>query len=65
MKIFVFSQGTHSHGGGAHAKFTNYMFDVEEFVRIVSKAEKHVKSHEAFRTFLKRSIGEEDQKDEL
>ncbi|GAB6030880.1 hypothetical protein CHUAL_007712 [Chamberlinius hualienensis] len=30
---------------GAHAKFTNYEFDVSEFLRIVRKAVKHVRKH--------------------
>ncbi|XP_069142595.1 EGF domain-specific O-linked N-acetylglucosamine transferase-like isoform X1 [Argopecten irradians] len=33
---------------GAHAKFTNYSFDVEEFLRLVFKAADHVRSHPAF-----------------
>ncbi|XP_033745660.1 EGF domain-specific O-linked N-acetylglucosamine transferase-like [Pecten maximus] len=33
---------------GAHAKFTNYGFDVEEFLRLVFKAADHVRSHPAF-----------------
>ena len=49
--VYIFLQGTHPQGG-AHAKFTNYSFDVEEFVRIVSRAEKHVKNHNAFKEFL-------------
>ncbi|KAJ8918247.1 hypothetical protein NQ315_014117 [Exocentrus adspersus] len=32
-----------SYSGGAHAKFANYIFDVEEFKRLVTKAAKHVK----------------------
>ncbi|XP_075214327.1 EGF-domain O-GlcNAc transferase isoform X2 [Lycorma delicatula] len=31
--------------GGAHAKFTNYRFDVTEFLRLVKIAEKHVRKH--------------------
>ncbi|KAK7102557.1 EGF domain-specific O-linked N-acetylglucosamine transferase-like [Littorina saxatilis] len=33
---------------GAHAKFTNYAFDVEEFMRLVRKAAQYVRSHPAF-----------------
>lgn len=43
-------QGTHP-DGGAHAKFTNYSFDVKEFLRIVSLARNHVKHHNAFKKF--------------
>lgn len=64
-----FFQGTHP-DGGAHAKFTNYSFDEEEFLRIVTLAEKHVKNHKAFKEFVKNSsemnIGKEKiSKDEL
>lgn len=33
---------------GAHQKFTNYGFDVIEFMRIIGQAAEHVKSHPAF-----------------
>ncbi|XP_076114479.1 EGF domain-specific O-linked N-acetylglucosamine transferase-like [Mytilus galloprovincialis] len=33
---------------GAHAKFTNYEFDVSEFMRLVSKAADHVRNHPSF-----------------
>lgn len=33
---------------GAHAKFTNYAFDVKEFMRLLFKAADHVKSHPSF-----------------
>lgn len=42
-----FLQGQHP-DGGAHAKFTNYAFDVEEFVRLVGEAARHVRSHTAY-----------------
>ena len=45
--VFV-SQGHHP-TLGAHAKFTNYAFDVSEFVRLVRKAAQHVRHHPAFR----------------
>lgn len=41
-------QGHHP-DGGPHAKFTNYAFDVTEFLRIVNSAANHVANHEAFR----------------
>ncbi|KOX67308.1 EGF domain-specific O-linked N-acetylglucosamine transferase [Melipona quadrifasciata] len=43
--------GTHP-DGGAHAKFTNYSFDVKEFLRIVSQARDYVKNHESFKKFI-------------
>ncbi|PSN54636.1 EGF domain-specific O-linked N-acetylglucosamine transferase [Blattella germanica] len=42
----------HHPEGGAHAKFTNYAFDVEEFLRLIELAAKHVKHHKAFQKFL-------------
>ncbi|GLG99759.1 EGF domain-specific O-linked N-acetylglucosamine transferase, partial [Gryllus bimaculatus] len=45
-------QGHHP-DGGAHAKFTNYSFDVNEFLRLVAVAAKHVKNHKAFQAFHK------------
>lgn len=49
--FFVF-QGTNKEGGEAHAKFTNYSFDVDEFVRIVEKAVQHVKNHPQFKEVI-------------
>ena len=34
---------------GAHEKFTDYTFDVKEFVRLVTKASKIVKNHEKWK----------------
>lgn len=44
-------QGTHP-DGGAHAKFTNYSFDVTEFLRIVSQAKDYIKNHDSFKKFI-------------
>nr|CAG4645397.1 EOG090X02IK [Lynceus sp. MCZ IZ 141354] len=38
----------HHPSGGPHAKFTNYAFDVDEFVRIVDAAADHVRRHEQY-----------------
>ncbi|CAL4082288.1 unnamed protein product [Meganyctiphanes norvegica] len=35
----------HTHTLGAHKKFTNYTFDVKEFLRLIMKAVDHVKTH--------------------
>ena len=35
--LFFFWQGKHPQHGTHHAKFTNYSFDVEEFVRLSLK----------------------------
>ncbi|XP_045618392.1 EGF domain-specific O-linked N-acetylglucosamine transferase [Procambarus clarkii] len=37
-------EGTHP-DGGPHEKFTNYEFDVKEFMRLVRKGAEHVKNH--------------------
>ena len=56
-------QGTHPNGG-AHAKFTNYSFDVKEFLRIVSLAEKDVKKHASFKAFIEKAV-KKDKKPKL
>ena len=33
---------------GAHKKFTNYTFDVEEFMRLIGEASQYVISHPRF-----------------
>lgn len=38
---------------GAHAKFTNYSFDKDEFSRLVKKAADSVLNHEEYRQFIK------------
>lgn len=42
----------HHPDGGAHAKFTNYSFDVDEFVRLVKLLAEHVLRHPDFETNL-------------
>lgn len=41
---------------GAHAKFTNYRFDVDEFEAIVKKASDYVEAHPAFKEFVSTSL---------
>ena len=50
---------------GAHAKFTNYAFDVDEFMRLMRKAATHVRSHPAFiaahsRKFPQKNLSESE-----
>lgn len=45
----------HGPGGGSHAKFTNYSFDVSEFLRLVAKCAEHVRNHKDFNEFLEKS----------
>ncbi|CAG9864442.1 unnamed protein product [Phyllotreta striolata] len=47
-----------SYSGGAQAKFVNYKFDREEFVRLVRKAAEHVKGHEGFRKYISHTRDE-------
>ncbi|XP_035743152.1 EGF domain-specific O-linked N-acetylglucosamine transferase-like isoform X2 [Vespa mandarinia] len=54
-KLIQQDPGTHP-DGGAHAKFTNYHFEVKEFLRIVSLASTHVKHHNAFKDFLSNNM---------
>ena len=50
---------------GAHAKFTNYAFDVEEFMRLVALAADHVKSHPAFIAARQKLVSKQQERDEL
>ncbi|KAH3892497.1 EGF domain-specific O-linked N-acetylglucosamine transferase-like isoform X2 [Dreissena polymorpha] len=49
---------------GAHQKFTNYGFEIVEFMRLVAMAADHVRSHPAF-IAAKRSCNHSLPKDEL
>lgn len=42
----------HHPDGGPHAKFTNYAFDADEFLRIVDSAADHVENHPQYRRML-------------
>ncbi|KAJ8726317.1 hypothetical protein PYW07_001015 [Mythimna separata] len=53
-KLVQQDQG-HGPGGGSHAKFTNYSFDVREFLRLVEKCAEHVRKQKAFNDFLEAS----------
>ena len=46
--LFPPSQGHHP-TLGEHPKFTNYSFDVEEFMRLVLRAAEHVRGHRKWR----------------
>ncbi|XP_054283091.1 EGF domain-specific O-linked N-acetylglucosamine transferase [Macrosteles quadrilineatus] len=46
-KLWQEDEGHHP-DGGAHAKFTNYKFDVDEFLRLVSLGAEHVRNHTSF-----------------
>lgn len=40
--------------GGKHPKFTNYAFDVKEFVRLVKKGADFVENHEDYKKYLEK-----------
>lgn len=50
----TFLQGHHTEEG-PHAKFTNYSFDKNEFVRLVAKAVEHVYQQDSFHQFIKQN----------
>nr|CAI5829085.1 unnamed protein product [Callosobruchus analis] len=56
-KLKSFEDGTYV--GGAHAKFANYSFDVEEFSRLVNIGVTHVRNHPEFNMFLKKALEHE------
>ena len=37
-----------------HAKFTNYSFDKDEFVRLVVKAATNVRNHRKYKDFIEK-----------
>lgn len=51
----------HHPDGGAHPKFTNFAFNVNEFLRLVKIAADHVKNHKAYQEFMT----EKENHDEL
>ncbi|CAK1549869.1 unnamed protein product [Leptosia nina] len=52
----------HGPGGGSHAKFTNYSFDVKEFLRLVDICASHVRQRKDFQSFI---YGSKKSHDEL
>lgn len=50
-KLTTIDDGSYS--GGAHAKFVNYKFDPEEFVKLVNKATEHVNDHPKFQEYIR------------
>lgn len=61
--MYFLHQGHHP-SGGAHAKFTNYSFDKEEFIRLVDKAADYVLNHDEFKKFVIHNF-DENVHDEL
>lgn len=50
---------------GPHTKFTNYAFDVDEFMKLVAKAADHVTLHPEFIAARELVTAESHQKEEL
>jgi len=42
---------------GAHKKFTNYSFDVKEFIRLIDEAANYVLNHQRFVAEQKKQFG--------
>ncbi|XP_063376230.1 EGF domain-specific O-linked N-acetylglucosamine transferase [Cydia fagiglandana] len=53
-KLVQQDQG-HGPGGGSHAKFTNYSFDVDEFLRLVEECAAYVRERRDFKNFVEAS----------
>jgi len=45
---------------GAHKKFTNYTFDVEEFMKLIDEAAQYVLSHRRFIEAQKTKYSRDD-----
>jgi EGF domain-specific O-GlcNAc transferase len=56
-KVYPQDEGKHPQLGTPHKKFTNYSFDLNEFVRMVKKMIKHVRSHPAYINSLELKHG--------
>ncbi|XP_047545197.1 EGF domain-specific O-linked N-acetylglucosamine transferase [Vanessa atalanta] len=54
-KLVQQDQG-HGPGGVSHAKFTNYSFDVEEFLRLVEVCASYVRNRQDFTNFIAGSM---------
>uniref|UniRef100_A0A1B0DDB1 EGF domain-specific O-linked N-acetylglucosamine transferase n=1 Tax=Phlebotomus papatasi TaxID=29031 RepID=A0A1B0DDB1_PHLPP len=50
---------------GAYAKFTNYSFDPDEFMRLVNKAADHIEQHNEFKNYLNQYLTQNENRDEL
>uniref|UniRef100_A0A1B0A1J7 EGF domain-specific O-linked N-acetylglucosamine transferase n=1 Tax=Glossina pallidipes TaxID=7398 RepID=A0A1B0A1J7_GLOPL len=60
--VYPQDEGHHPEGG-AHAKFTNYSFDVKEFARLVSKLANYVRNHKNYKEFIKNASPPREPKD--
>ena len=54
-------EGSHPESGAKHAKFTNYSFNSNEFVRLVDKAAKSVKLHPSYIESIEESQTSHDE----
>lgn len=53
--VFPEDEGKHPTQGGPHAKFTNYSFDPQEFLDLITRGVKHVKS--ARQKYMRKKLG--------
>ena len=64
--VYPQDEGHHPQQGGAHAKFTNYAFNPDEFLRLVQTAADYVRNHEEYKAFQKKKLtNEAKEKDEF
>lgn len=64
MKVFV--QGKHPRDGTPHKKFTNYSFDIDEFMRILDAVANQVENSPELHTARTAKYGPNyKKKDEL
>ena len=64
-KVYPQDEGKHPQLGTPHKKFTNYSFDIPEFVRMIKKMLSYVKSHPEFVRARELKFGSNTKKDEL
>lgn len=50
-------------GGVSHAKFTNYSFDVKEFLRLVEVCASYVRQRQDFRNFIEASTAKKSHEE--
>lgn len=63
--VYPQDEGKHPQQGGAHAKFTNYSFDVKEFARLVQQAANNILSHAEYQKYQHKNNINSKMQDEL
>lgn len=62
-KVYPEDEGQHPSNKGPHKKFTNYSFDVDEFLKLVSEAVKYVKTKR--KSYYEETLAPTPLRDEL